>query len=113
MGLYVLPLNPKGPARPLLADPKLNHGLDAEISPDCRWVAYYSAESAPPGDLTKAGHFPDVDNSSRRQQRSDGSRSGRELFFLSHKKDERGFRHRQIGFRFGISSRFWKAATAV
>ena len=84
--LLVLPLNPKGPPHPLIADPKLNNGYDAEISPDGRWVAYDSGESGRREVYVRP--FPDVDKG--RWQISSGggtdplwSRSGRELFFVS------------------------------
>ena len=84
-GLLVLPLNPKGPPHPLMADPKLNNGVNAEISPDGRWIAYDSIESGRKEVYVRP--FPDVDKG-RWQISSEGgsdpmwSRSGRELFFV-------------------------------
>jgi serine/threonine-protein kinase len=82
-GLWLLPLEPKGPARALIADPNFGvyHG---RISPDGRWIAYDSDES---------GHievyvrpFPAVETGRWQISAEGGSnplwaRSGRELFF--------------------------------
>jgi serine/threonine-protein kinase len=84
-GLAVLQLDPKGDARPLIADPKFNE-YNAEISPDGRWLAYDSNESGRREIYVRP--FPAVD-SGRWQISSEGgtrplwSRTGRELFFLN------------------------------
>jgi hypothetical protein len=84
-GLYVLPLEPKGEAHALIADPKFSI-LNGEISPDGRWIAYDSTES---GRLeVYVRPFPAVD-SGRWQISAEGgsrplwARSGREMFFLN------------------------------
>jgi Tol biopolymer transport system component len=84
-GLFLLPLEPKGEAHPLIADPKFNV-LNGEISPDGRWIAYDSNESGRYEVYVRP--FPAVD-SGRWQISSEGgsepawARSGRELFFLN------------------------------
>jgi Tol biopolymer transport system component len=84
-GLYLLPLDPTGEPRALLADPKFNE-VNGEISPDGHWIAYDSNESGRPEVYVRP--FPAVD-SGRWQISSEGgakpfwSRSGRELFFMS------------------------------
>jgi serine/threonine-protein kinase len=83
LGMFILPLDPKGPPRPLLAEFKFNV-LDAEVSPDGRWIAYDSNESGRYEVYVRP--FPAVE-SGRWQVSSDGgrdpmwARSGRELFF--------------------------------
>jgi serine/threonine-protein kinase len=84
-GLFVLPLEPKGEAHALTADPKFTE-YNGEISPDGRWIAYDSNESGRYEVYVRP--FPAVD-SGRWQISSDGgsnpvwSRSGRELFFAT------------------------------
>ena len=86
--LFVLPLEPTGQGRALIADPKFNEFdvNNAEISPDGRWIAYDSSESGRIEIYVRP--FPAVD-SGRWQVSPEGgtrplwSRSGRELFFLS------------------------------
>jgi eukaryotic-like serine/threonine-protein kinase len=81
----LLPLNPKGPARPLLPDVK-GQVSDAEISPDGRWIAYESNESG--RFQVNVRPFP-PELPGRWQISSNGgqhplwSRNGRELFFLA------------------------------
>jgi Tol biopolymer transport system component len=83
-GIYQLPLEPKGPAQPLLADPKFRQSY-GDVSPDGRWIAYVSGESG--HDEIYVRPFPAV-NGGRWQISSGGgtrpawARSGRELFFL-------------------------------
>lgn len=85
LGLFVLPLDPKGSPRPLFSDPK-SAGFNADISPDGRWIAYDSNESGQYEVYVRP--FPAVE-SGRWQVSSEGgtrpvwSRSGRELFFLN------------------------------
>jgi serine/threonine-protein kinase len=83
--LRVLPLDPSGPSRPLVADPKLSE-TNGEVSPDGRWIAYESNETGPNEVFVRP--FPDVDRG--RWQLSSGgghsplwARSGRELYFES------------------------------
>jgi serine/threonine-protein kinase len=84
-GLYVLPLEPKGDAHALIADPNFSV-LNGEISPDGRWIAYDSTESGRPEVYVRP--FPAVD-SGRWQISAEGgsrplwARSGREIFFLN------------------------------
>jgi dipeptidyl aminopeptidase/acylaminoacyl peptidase len=81
----VLPLDPKGPARPLL-DVKAQVS-DAEISPSGQWIAYESTESGGRFEVY-VRPFPGVD-AGRWQISSNGgahplwSRDGRELFFIA------------------------------
>jgi Tol biopolymer transport system component/tRNA A-37 threonylcarbamoyl transferase component Bud32 len=83
-GIYQLPLEPKGPAQPLLADSKFRQAC-VDLSPDGRWIAYVSGESG--HDEIYVRPFPAV-NDGRWQISSGGgtrpawARSGRELFFL-------------------------------
>ena len=58
-GLFVLPLEPKGEAHALLADPKFRM-VNAEISPDGRLIAYESTESG--RDEVYVRLFPAVDS---------------------------------------------------
>ena len=82
----LLPINPKGAARPLLPETK-GQVSDVELSPDRRWIAYESNESGRFEVYVRP--FPDV-NGGRWQLSSNGglhplwSRSGRELFFIAH-----------------------------
>jgi Tol biopolymer transport system component len=84
-GLFLLPLDPKGEAHALILDPKSN-ALNAEISPDGRWIAYDSNESG--RNEVYVRPFPAVDTG-RWQISSEGgtrplwARSGRELFFAT------------------------------
>ena len=81
----LLPLDPKGPARPLLPEVK-GQVSDVELSPDGRWMAYESNESGRFEVYVRP--FPDV-NGGRWQLSSSGgahplwSRNGRELFFIA------------------------------
>jgi serine/threonine-protein kinase len=83
--LRILPLDPKGPARPLLAGAKSNQS-NADFSPDGRWIAYDSSESGRMEVYVRP--YPAMD-SGRWQISSEGgsrpvwARSGRELFFLT------------------------------
>jgi eukaryotic-like serine/threonine-protein kinase len=83
-GLFLLPLDAAGEARPLSPDPKVQW-FEADISPDGRWIAYDSAESGREEIYVRP--FPTAD-SGRWQISSEGgrspvwARSGRELFFL-------------------------------
>jgi serine/threonine-protein kinase len=83
--LFVLPLEPKGEALVLIADPKFSE-YNGEVSPDGRWIAYDSNESGRAEVYVRP--FPAVD-SGRWQISSEGgtdpvwSRSGRELFFVT------------------------------
>jgi serine/threonine-protein kinase len=85
MGLFLLPLDPKSEAHPMLTDPKFGQN-NGEISPDGRWLAYQSNESGRFEIYVRP--FPAVD-SGRWQISSEGgtkplwSRSGRELFFAT------------------------------
>jgi Tol biopolymer transport system component len=84
-GLFVLPLQPRGEARALIADPRFTE-LNGEISPDGRWIAYDSDESGRREIYVRP--FPAVDRG-RWLISSEGgsdplwSRSGRELFFMT------------------------------
>jgi serine/threonine-protein kinase len=84
-GLFVLPLDPKGEPRALIADPKFTEN-NGEISPDGRWLAYDSDESGRREVYVRP--FPEIDRG-RWQISSEGgteplwARSGRELFFLT------------------------------
>jgi serine/threonine-protein kinase len=81
----LLPLDPKGPARPLLPEVK-GQVSDVELSPDKRWIAYESNESG--RFEISVRPFPDV-NGGRWQLSSNGgahplwSRNGLELFFIA------------------------------
>ena len=81
----LLPLKPKGTARPLLPDVN-GQVSDAEISPDGRWIVYESNESG--RFEVSVRPFPAVDTG-RWQVSSNGgqhplwSRDGRELFFIA------------------------------
>ena len=81
----LLPIAPKGPARPLLPDVK-GQVSDVELSPNGRWIAYESNESGRFEVYVRP--FPDV-NGGRWQLSSKGgthplwSRNGRELFFIA------------------------------
>jgi serine/threonine-protein kinase len=82
-GLHVLPLDPKGTPRPLLPG---GVGLNADVSPDGRWIAYDSSESGQYEVYVRP--FPAVDSGRWQVSTAGGmrpfwSRSGRELFFLS------------------------------
>ena len=83
-GLYQLPLEPKGPSQPVLADGK-SSSFYGEVSPDGKWIAYGSNESG--RDEIFVRPFPAV-NGGRWQVSPAGgtrpvwARSGRELFFL-------------------------------
>ena len=81
----LLPLDPKGPARPLLPEVK-GQISDVELSPNGRWIAYESNESGRFEIYVRP--FPEVDGG-RWQLSSNGgahplwSRNGRELFFIA------------------------------
>ena len=81
----LLPLNPKGTARPLFSDVK-GQVSDAEISPDRRWIAYESNESGRfevyvrPFPPEQPGRWQISPNGG---QHPLWSRNGRELFFLA------------------------------
>ncbi|MGD1071273.1 MAG: hypothetical protein ABSB15_14125, partial [Bryobacteraceae bacterium] len=84
-GLYVLPLEPKGEAHALIADPKF-YVLNAQVSPDGRWIAYDSNESGRYEVYVRP--FPAVDTGRWQISAEGGSRplwarSGREIFFLN------------------------------
>jgi len=85
VALSLLPLDGSGPSKPLMGDPRYNY-MNAEISPDGRWIAYDSNESGSAEVYVRP--FPAIE-SGRWQISSGGgnrpawSRSGRELFFLS------------------------------
>jgi serine/threonine-protein kinase len=82
-GMYLVPLDPKGPPRVLLGDPHFGVA-DAMVSPDGRWIAYDSNESGRMEVYVRP--FPAV-NGGRWQVSTDGgrnpmwARSGREVFF--------------------------------
>jgi Tol biopolymer transport system component len=85
LGFFVLPLDPKGPPRPLLPDSKAL-AFNADLSPDGRWIAYDSDESGPYEIYVRP--FPAVDGGRWQVSSAGGtkpvwSRSGRELFFLN------------------------------
>ena len=81
----LLPMEPKGPSRPLLPDIK-GQVSDVELSPNGRWIAYESNESGRFEVYVRP--FPDV-NGGRWQLSSNGgahplwARNGRELFFIA------------------------------
>ena len=83
--LYVLPLDPRGEPRALLANPRY-HEFNAVLSPDGRWLAYESDESARLEIYVRP--FPNTDGG-RWQISSDGgrwplwARSGRELLYVT------------------------------
>jgi serine/threonine-protein kinase len=84
-GLYVLPLEPKGEAHALIADSKFSI-MNAQISPDGRWIAYDSNESGRYEVYVRP--FPAVDTGRWQISAEGGSRplwarSGREIFFLN------------------------------
>ena len=82
-GIYQLPLEPKGPAQPLLVDLKSQQYF-GEASPDGQWIAYGSSESG--RDEIYVRPFPAVTGGRWQISPAGGTRpawarSGRELFF--------------------------------
>ena len=88
----------------ILTPADANHRLDAEISPDGRWLAYHSNESGRFEVFVRP--FPNVD-AARWQISSDGgtraawSRDGKELFYLDAKNLLTSVRVTINGDRFG------------
>jgi serine/threonine-protein kinase len=83
--LFLLPLDPKGEAHALLADPKSSQ-YNGDISPDGRWIAYQSNETDHFEIYVRP--FPAVDSGKWQVSSAGGtlplwSRSGRELFFTT------------------------------
>jgi len=81
--MQILPLKPGAPATPVL--PKLKE-VNAEISPDGRWILYQSSEGSTHDEI-HVRPFPDTDAghwqiSSGGGSRPLWSRTGREIFFL-------------------------------